>query len=249
MSKSLLLVAFLAGGLAQEDPLLAEAVRGYAHPWAGFREGSTVRYRETVKVPSIDEKGNLVHREVSSEAEWTVASAQGDRALLKIEREGQESEIPFHLALPGWLRGKAERKGTERIAVGDRSFECEVLTLSVDADKDAGQVTTIAKAAGAPSWAVRVRVETFERGRPIASEEELLVSCAEPVRVAGREVVCHVVRVTTEAPGVGRTVRTEWRSEEVPGRLVRRDTRQYQGEKEITLAATHLEVVRFEARK
>jgi hypothetical protein len=123
------------------------------------------------------------------------------------------------------------------------------MTLSVDADKDAGQVTTIVKAAGTPCWAVRVKVETFERGRPIASEEELLVSCAERVRVGDREVVCHVVRVTTEAPGAGRTVRTEWRSDEVPGRLVRRETRQYQGEKEITLAATHVEVVSFEARK
>lgn len=245
------LFSFLALGAAalQEDPVLAEAVRGWEHPWAGFRVGSTVRYRETMKVPAIDGEGNLVHREVSSEVDWTVAAADGDRAVLRIEREGQESEIPFHLGRPGWLRGKVERHGKERIAVGDRSFECEVLKLSVDPDKDAGQVTTIAKAPGAPSWAVRVKVETFERGRPIASEEELLVSCSEAVRVGGREVACHVVRVTTEAPGVGRTVRMEWRSEEVPGRLVRRQTRQYREGKEITLAATHLEVVGFEARK
>jgi hypothetical protein len=235
--------------LAQADPALAEAAKGYAHAWAGFREGSTVTIREKTRTPEIDEKGNLVHREVVAESVWTVTGVAGERATVRVKQGGQDHELPYHFTPPHWFRGKVESKGREAVAVGARTFDCAVTSITFETGKDIRQVTTLWKAADAPSWAVRLRIETFERGSLNTSEDERLVAVDERVKVGEKEVVCQVVEATTEAAGRGKTVRKEWRSPEVPGRVVRRETRQFQGGKEITLAASQMEVVSFTTRK
>jgi len=233
----------------QTDPLLAEATKGYKHPWADFREGSTVTIRETVRRPEIDEKGDLVQRAVPTEFVWTVTAIVGDQVTLRVVQGEQDDEIPYHTRPPQWFRGKAESKGREEVAVGTRKFDCAVTSIAFDSGKDVSQRTTVWKAAGAPSWAVRVRVETLTRGALTTSEDERLVALEERVRVGAKEVLCAVVEVTTEAAGQGKSVRKEWRSDEVPGRVVRRETRHFQGGKENTLAYTQMEVVSFKARK
>jgi hypothetical protein len=240
--------AAIAAFAVQDDPLVKEAVKGWRHPWADFREGSTVTQRESLRVPEIDDQGNLVQKETASDVSWTVTSVEGHKVNLKIVRGEQENEVPHFLGPPNGFRGKGEKRGTEEVVVAGRKLVCEVTSIALDAGKDAAQVTTIARSPEVPYWAVRFRVETLMRGKVNTSEEELLVGVNEKVKVGDRELVCQVVEVTTRA-GAGRSVRREWRSDEVPGRLVRRETRQFQGDKEITLAGSKMEVVSYRARK
>ncbi len=238
----------LAAVLVQGDPVVQEAIKGYRHPWADFREGSTVTYRESLRVPEIDKDGNLVYKELVSEVAWTVTAVEEQKVILKIARGDEENEVPHYIGLPGWFRGKGEKKGSEEIAVGDRKLACQVTAITLDGGKDASQVTTVARSPDAPTWAVRVRVETLMRGQVNTSEEELLVAVNEKVKVGDRELVCQVVQATTQG-GPSRSVRKEWRSDDVPGRVVRRETRQFQGDKEVTLAGMKMEVVSFRSRK
>ncbi|HLF92473.1 MAG TPA: hypothetical protein VJB14_03365 [Planctomycetota bacterium] len=242
---SLLLVA----ALAQDDPIAAAAIKGFRHPWSEFGEGCTVTYRETIKRPEIDDGGNLVLKDVVSEMIWTVESTDGAKAVLKIASEGREAEVPHHFALPNWAKGKGERKADEEVVVGGVKVACRVTTIAVDADKDASQVTTIWQNPEMPGWAVRFLNETLVRGKRNTSEEELLLSAREKVKVGEQEVVCYVVQATTEVEGGARVVRKEWRSGEVPGVLVRQDMRHYRAGREIEAARSKKEVVSFRSRK
>jgi len=239
----------LAAFLAQDDPIAAEAIKGYKHPWAEFADASSVTFRETTRRPDIDASGKLVYKEVATEVTWTVTQSAGEKATFKIEGGGQESVIPFFITLPNWVRGKGEKKGLEDLVVGGVKRSCQVTTISLDADKDAGQVTTISKSSEVPYWAVRWRVETLLKGRPNTSEEERVLEVDQKVKVGDRELSCVLVESTVETSGGPRTVRKEWRSDEVPGRVVRREVRQYLNGKEQESAATQMEVVRFRAKR
>jgi hypothetical protein len=239
----------VAGLFSQEDPVAAEALKGYTHPWAGFGEGSRVVCRENSRVPDSDASGKLIYRDVVKEIVWTVLEVAGQKSTIKIEGAGQKSIVPYFVALPGWTRGKGERKGEEEIAVGDRKFACQVTAILLDPGKDAAQVTTIWSSPAVPYWAVRRRVETFIKGKLNTSEEESLLDVEERVKVGDREVMCVVVQVTTDVVGVGRTVRKEWRSDEVPGRVVRRQSRQYADGKEVESGVSQMEVVSFLAKR
>lgn len=240
-----LAAALLAASAAQDDPLLKEVSSGYRGAWEGFPGGSTVRYRQATKRPEISEKGELVLKEEVEEVVYTVLTPEGEKPMLHIRGGGQESHVPFFTALPGWFRGRIEVKGPEEIAVGGRRYACVMTRIGLDEGKDASQVTTIARAPDAPSWAVRVRVETFANGVRNTLEEDLLVAEGEKVKVGDKDVTCRVHRVTTEAAGGGKTVKKEWRSDEVPGRVVRREVRQYLNNKEIEAAGSVMEVVSF----
>lgn len=239
----------IAPFLFQDDPVAAEGLRGYKHPWADFSDGTTVTLRETTRRPDIDAAGKLVYKDVTSEVTWTVLSAAGEKTTFKIQGGGQESMIPFFITLPNWARGKGERRGTEELTVGGVKRTCAVTTISLDTDKDAGQVTTISKCADVPYWAVRWRVETLMKGRPNTSEEEVVLEFDQKVKVGDREIPCVVVQSTVETPGGAKAVRKEWRSDEVPGRVVRREARQYHNGKEIESSVTQMEVVRFSAKR
>jgi hypothetical protein len=235
--------------LLQDDPVAAAALKGFSHPWADFRVGSTVTYKETSRRPEVDGAGNLVLKDVVTQVVWSMASTDGEKAVLRIQSEGQDSEVPYHLALPNWTKGKGERKADEEVQVGGTKFMCKVTTISVDADKDASEVTTIWQNPEAPGWAVKVRNETFVRGKTNTSEEAVLVGLQETVKVGDREVPCRLVQVTTEVDNGGRVVKKEWRSDEVPGGILRKETRHYQRGREIEAAFSKMEVVRFNGRK
>ena len=211
----LILPAFL-----QDDPVVATALRGYGHPWADFREGSTVTYKETSRRPEVDGGGNLVLKDVVTQVVWSMASTNGEKAVLRIQSEGQDSEVPYHFVLPNWTKGKGERKADEEIQIGGKKFLCKVTTISVDPDQDASEVTTIWQNPEAPGWAVKFRNETFVRGKSNTSEEAVLVGLNETVKVGDREVVCRVVQVTTEVDTGGRVVKKEWRADEIPGGIL-----------------------------
>src|SRR5471032_867192 len=89
----------------QADPIAAEALKGYKHPWADFGDGCSVTAKEMTKRPDIDVKGQLVYTDVTYEMTTTVLAAAGEKSTLKIEGAGQESHIPFFIALPSWTRG------------------------------------------------------------------------------------------------------------------------------------------------
>lgn len=248
MSNAWLLVLLLPFSL-QDDPIAAEALKGYQHPWAGFGNGCSVTMRETNRRPDISDAGKLVYRDVVNEVTWTVVTSAGEKTTFKVEGGGQESVIPFFITMPGWARGKGSRKGSEEISVGGVKRACDVTQISLDADKDAGQVTTISKSPELPYWAVRWRVETLIKGRSNTSEEELLLDVDQKVKVGDRELRCALVQATVDVVGGVRTVRKEWRSDEVPGRVVRRETRQFLNDKELESGATQMEVVRFNAKR
>jgi hypothetical protein len=243
-----IVLALLCLGL-QEDPVAAEALKGFKHPWADFGDGCSVTVKETLKRPDIDAKGGLVYRDVTNEITTTVQATAGEKTTLKIEGAGQESVIPYFLTLPGWTRGKGEKKGRETLTVGGQKRDCEVTVITLDADKDAGQVTTIWKSPGLPYWAARWRTETLLQGKPNTWEEEVVLEVDRKVKVGGREVTCVVVESTVEAAGGAKTVKKEWRSEEVPGRLVRRESRQYLNGKESESGYSEMEVVRFKGKR
>src|SRR6185295_3662848 len=184
---ALLLVAPL---FLQDDPVAAEALQGYQHPWAGFGDQSAVTVRETIRRPDIDATGNLVYKDVTTDFTWTVVASAGERTTFKVEGGGQESTIPFFIALPGWARGKGAKKGVEEIVVGGVKRACSVTTIAFDADKDAGQLTTICKCADVPYWAVRWRTETLLQGKANTWEEELVLEVDQKVKVGDQTVTC-----------------------------------------------------------
>ena len=243
------LVAILIPFVLQDDPIAAEALKGYKHPWADFGNGCSVTMRETLKRPDIDASGKLVYRDVVGEVTWTVVSAAGEKSTFKVEGGGQESVIPYFITLPNWARGKGQKKGSEELSVGGRKRVCETTTISLDADKDAGQVTTISKSSEVPYWALRWRVETLVKGKVNTSEEEVLLEVDQKVKVGDREVACALVQATVDVVGGARTIRKEWRADEVPGRVVKRETRQFLNGKEQESAATQMEVVRFKGKR
>lgn len=232
----------------QEDPIAAEALQGYKHPWADFGDGSMVQVKETLRRPDIDATGKLVYKDVTTEITWTVMSSQGEKATLRVEGGGQESVFPYFITPPNWARGKGERKGTEVLTVGGTKRTCQVTLIKLDVDKDAGQVTTISKCADVPYWAVRWRVDTLLKGQVNTSEEELVLDVGQKVKVGDREIPCVLVQSTVETGGV-KTVKKEWRSDEVPGRVVRREGRQYLSGKELESSVSQMEVVRFRAKR
>ena len=233
----------------QDDPIAAEALKGYQHPWAGFGNGCSVTMRETTRRPDIDDSGKLVYRDVVSEVTWSVVASEGEKATFKVEGGGQESVIPFFITMPNWARGKGAKRGTEDITVGGIRRVCDIITISLDADKDAGQVTTISKSPELTYWAARWRVETLIKGRSNTSEEELLLDVDQKVKVGDRELRCVLVQATVDVVGGIRTVRKEWRSDDVPGRVARRETRQFLNGKELDSGATQMEVVRFNSKR
>jgi len=239
-------VGFLA---FQEDPAVKELAKGYRHAWEGFGGGSWVKVRETSRRPEIDDGGNLVYRPIVEERLYTLLRPEGERPHLKIEGGGHESVVPFFAGPPSWLRGKAEPQGEEKIAVGGRTYACAVTRIALDEGKDASQATTVARAPDAPVWAVRLRIETFANGVRNTLEEHLLVEEGRALKVGDREVVCQVVQVTVEGVGGGKTVRREWRSDAVPGRVVRSEVRQFLNGKEVQAAGSVMEVASFRAIK
>lgn len=235
--------------LLQQDPIASEAMRGYKHPWAEFGDASSVTMRETIRRPDIDASGKLVYKDVTTDVTWTVVAATGEKTTFKIEGGGQESLLPFFIAPPNWSRGVGERKGTEELTVGGVKRTCQVTLIALDANKDAGQITTISKCPDVPYWAVRRRVETLLQGKPNTSEEDLVLEVNQKVKVGDREVPCVLVQVTIDAIGGAKTVRKEWRSDEIPGGVARSESRQYLNGKELDSAVAQMEVVRFRAKR
>jgi hypothetical protein len=124
-----------------------------------------------------------------------------------------------------------------------------VTLIALDVNKDAGQITTICKSPDVPYWAVRRRVETLLQGKANTSEEELVLDINQKVKIGDREVICVLIQVTVEAVGGVKTVRKEWRADEIPGGVARSESRQYLNGKELDSAFSQMEVVRFRAKR
>ena len=71
----------------------------------------------------------------------------------------------------------------------------------------------------------------------------------QKVKIGDRELSCVLVQVTVDAVGGTRTVRREWRCEEIPGGVARRESRQYLNGKELDSSLSQMEVVRFRAKR
>jgi hypothetical protein len=248
MTRVTLLLALMPA-LLQDDPIAAEAMKGWKHPWADFGDGCQIVTKETMRQPDISPTGKLVYKEVTSLITTTVLAQSGEKTTLKIEGAGQESYIPYFTTLPSWVRGRGEKRGTETIEVGGVKRECQVTLISLDANKDAGQVTVICKSPEVPYWAVRWRTETLVQGKPNTSEEELVLETGVKLKVVDREIPCVVVLSTVEVLGGAKTVKKEWRSDEVPGRVVKRETHQFLNGKEVESAFSQMEVVKAKGRR
>ncbi len=243
------LALLLLGTAPQDDAVVEEALRGWKHPWADFGDGAQIVARETSRQPDIGPAGKLVYKDVTNEITTTVMASAGEKTTLRIAGAGQESEFPFFTSLPGWARGRGERRGTELVEVAGAKRECQVTTIALDAGKDASQVTTIWKSPEVPYWAARRRTETLAQGTANTWEEERVLEVGAKVKVGDREVPCVVVECTVEALGGTKTVKKEWRSDEVPGRVARRETRQYLNGKEQESGYSQMEVVKVRGRR
>jgi len=142
------MINVLLAALLQADPLSADVLKDWRHPWAGFAPGSKVVIRQTSKRPDIDAKGQLVYRDEAEEVTYSVVTQEGEKPTIRIRSGDVSSDIPYFTTAPGWFRGKAARKGKETVSVGSRAFDCEVTTFTLDEGKDLSQVTTVHSASG-----------------------------------------------------------------------------------------------------
>ena len=242
-------ILLVSAVLFQDDPIAADALKGWKHPWADFGDGCSVTTHEILRAPDIDPTGKLIYKNVTTELKTTVLAMAGEKTNLKIEGVGQETYIPYFTSLPSWARGRGQKKGMETIEVGGVKRECEVTEISFDTDKDVGQLTVICKSPQVPYWAVRWRTETLAQGKPNTSEEEVLLEVGVKLKVADRDISCVVVQSTIEVVGGPKTVKKEWRSEEIPGRVVKRESHQYLRGKEVESAYSQMEVVKFTGKR
>jgi hypothetical protein len=233
----------------QEDPLAAELLKTWKHPWAGFGPGSKVTYRQTSKRPDIDAKGELVYRDEAEEVTYSVVTQAGEAPTLRIRSGDVSTDIPYFTQPPSWFRGRGERRGSETVKVGELSFECTVTRFILDEGKDLSQATTVHTTAGAPVWALRLRVETLANGKVNTADEERCVAIDQPLKIGDRQVVCQVMELRTEVVDGPVTVKREWRSDEIPGRVARREQRVIQNGKEVPAAALQMEVVSFDSKR
>ena len=239
----------LLATLLQSDLLSDDLLKGWRHPWAGFAPGSKVVFRQTSKRPDISPKGELVYRDEAEEVTYTVVTQEGEKPTIRIRSGDVSSDIPYFTASPGWFRGKVERKAKAKVPVGERAWDCDVTTFTLDEGKDLSQVTTVHTAPGTPVWAVRMRVETLVNGVMNTADEERWVAADQAVKIGDREVVCQLVEVRTEVKDGPVTVKREWRSDEIPGRVARREVRVEQGGKVVEAASTQMSVVSFETKR
>lgn len=244
-----ILAVLLAGLAVQDDEIAREALRGFRMPWSGFGPGSSVTYVETLLRPEISDAGTLEYKEERLRQVCTLEGGPGEKSRLRLAGRGLETTLPMTDDLPQWTRGRGTRKGTASLEAAGKTWECAVTELLFDGKGNSRQVTTIHRSKGAPHWALRWRVENLVDGELQAAEEELLLSASEKVKVGDREVSCRVIQVTVTTAGGARTVHKDWRSDEVPGRLVRRETRFFQGDKEVRAAFSKKEVVSFKVRQ
>lgn len=242
------MTAWLVACLLQSD-LAAEALRGWKHAWADFDSGSSVKAKVTTKRPSISAEGELVYRDETDEMTYVVVKNDGEKPVISMRSTLQTSEIPYYLTPPTWFRGAVEKKGKESLETAGRVWDCDVYVFSLDEGKDASQKTTVWKAAGAPTWAVRTRVETFLNGRRNTMVEETLILLDQPVEIEDRTLRCPVVEMRTEVEGGPTTVKREWRTDAVPGRVARSETRLFDKGKEVPSGAQQMEVVSFHAKR
>jgi predicted transcriptional regulator len=92
-------------------------------------------------------------------------------------------------------------------------------------------------------------VETLIKGKPNTFEEEIVLEIDQKVKIGDRELSCVLVQVTVDSVGGVKTVRKEWRTDEIPGGVARREARQYLNGKELDSALSQMEVVRFRAKR
>lgn len=227
----------------------SEVLKDWRHPWGGFAPGSTVKFRQLSKRPDISPEGQLVYRDEAEEITYTVVTQEGEKPTIRIRSGDVSSDIPYFTTPPGWFRGKVERKASETLKVGELEIPCQVTTFTLDEGKDLSQVTTVHTAPGLPVWAPRVRVETLANGTVTTAEEERWVARDQALKIGGRDVVCQLVEARTEVKDGPLTVRREWRSDEIPGRVARRELKVLQNGKEVEAASTQMEVVSFEAKR
>src|SRR5688572_3672488 len=133
------MIDFLLAALLQADPLSADVLKDWRHPWGGFGTGSKVVIRQTSKRPDIDAKGQLVYRDEAEEVTYTVVTQEGEKPTIRIRSGDVSSDIPYFTTPPGWFRGKTERKAKAPVTVGGRTYDCEVTTFTLDEGKDLSQ--------------------------------------------------------------------------------------------------------------
>jgi hypothetical protein len=243
------MICLLLATALQGDPLSDDVLKAWKHPWAGFSPGSKVVFRQTSKRPDIDAAGKLVYKDEAEEVVYTVVTQEGEKPTIRIKSGDVSSDIPYFTNPPGWFRGKVERKGKAAVPVGDRTFDCAVTTFTLDEGKDLSQVTTVHTCPGAPVWALRLRVETLANGEANTSDEERWIAADQAVKIGDRDVICQLMEIRTSVKDGPVTVKREWRTDEIPGRVARREVKVEQGGKEVPVASTQMSVVSFETKR
>lgn len=210
-----------------------------ASPWSGFKQGSSVEFRQLVTADG---------KTLSSTGKTTVTAVADDEATLKIERveSGTSASTSEKVSLKAAPTprpcdpAKGKVVGVDKLKLGDREYACDVVQLD-DASLTKLWVCKDVKVNGGvlKSEQIPSRSET---------EHGTIAVLAEKVKVGEREVTCWVWAQSTSHFRMGTVASSKtWTSAEVPGGLVRSESQSEAG-KDPT-RKTVIEVTAFEAKK
>ena len=218
MKPRLLIAIALAAGIVTAAILLRPEgpITGPpAHPWASFPVGTWVERREAVK---------MGEKNTGSVERYEVIEIKPEAVRLKVSTryefgESKETEtrdqfvgtLDEDLSLKDFVPGKSVER-----EVGDQTFACRIYT------RLKGTTTTTRWIADRiPAWPLRDLVVT-DNGPQQETVDTALLDLNAIVKVKDREIPCQMFLEVHASNGVLTQKTYLWKSQKVPGHLVRR---------------------------
>jgi hypothetical protein len=197
--------------------------------WEGFGVGTSVKYRQTVKmeIPNLPPGTELPGQEPTEERH-VLAEITATEYVVKIESAVMGQTVTAETRIPRRPTGEAEalptrveELGAGTVAVGGTDYPCtkkRVTTTLADGTQHAMILWEN------PQHGV-LKMESAE-GQ--AAMDWTVLRLDAPQRVGDRTLACREVRMTSGPAGVDADTRM-WMSLEVPGRIVRMEMHTNQG--------------------
>lgn len=192
--------------LAQQDA--KELTKDWKAAWADFGVGSWVKF----KVSAAGSESEETHK---------ITRIQKQFVTVQVGDDEENHEETFFVGVPSEYDGKLTKLADEEVTVAGKAYKCAVYEIT----KSSGNTTQtlkIWKSADAPVWSVK-EVFQSKTGRA-AIGWTLEWTGEETLTIGGKSLTCRIFKKTTEAAGAT-TVETEWRNDEIPGRVAKTEAR------------------------
>ncbi|GEM_PF-5877715 len=197
------MILLLSVGLAQVE-----------HPWGSWKEGATVAYRIT----TASGKEKTVQQRT-----LTVLRADGKTCVVRSQlRDGGQSEETHHL--DGGAAYHGIEKATQEITVDGVRMTC---TVFEQADRGlGGSSVRLRWVCKNPPFPGGVAKEDYEGdvGNNTIKSSLRVVRLKASLKVKGKDLVCWVTE-SVSSDAVSKTTTKTWHCREIPGWLVRQETR------------------------